>query len=56
MLALSAWSATFGIIVVFGVAFPVLVQGLLGFIAAAIAGERRQNQEYRSRGRSTSAR
>lgn len=53
MLALSAWSATFGIVIVFGVAFPVLVQGILAFIAAQVAGERRQNQEYRSGGGSS---
>ena len=46
VLALTAFKATFGIIVVFGVVFPALVQGILAVIAAAVAGERRQNQAY----------
>ncbi|HZO35364.1 MAG TPA: hypothetical protein VFB41_00665 [Solirubrobacteraceae bacterium] len=46
MLALTAFKATFGLIIVFGVVFPVLVQGIIAVIAAAVAGERRRNQAY----------
>ena len=46
VLALSAFSATIGLVVVFFVAFPVLVQGLLAFIVAQAIGERAENQEY----------
>jgi hypothetical protein len=48
VLALSAFSATIGLVVVFFVAFPILVQGLLAFIAAQVLGERAENQEYTS--------
>jgi phage shock protein PspC (stress-responsive transcriptional regulator) len=47
VLALSDVSATIGLILVFMVIFPALVQGILLFIAAQVMGERRQNQEYR---------
>ena len=53
MLALTDVSATIGIVVVFGVLFPVLVQGILMFIGAQVAGERRQNQAYRPGGGSS---
>lgn len=46
MLALTAFEATFGLIIVFVVLFPALVQGILAVIAALVAGERRQNQAY----------
>ena len=46
MLALSAFDATFGLLIVFVVLFPVLVQGILAVIAAQVAGEHRQNQAY----------
>jgi len=46
VLALTAFEATFGLVIVFGVIFPVLVQGILVVIAAAVAGERRRNQAY----------
>jgi len=52
VLALSDVSATLGIVAVFGVIFPALVQGILMFIAAAVAGERRQNAAYRPGGKS----
>jgi hypothetical protein len=55
VLALSDVSATVGIILIFGVLFPVLVQGLLGFIAAQVMGEKRQNEAYRTGGRASSA-
>lgn len=37
---------TLGIVLVFFVAFPLLVHGMLGFIAAQVVGEKRENQEY----------
>jgi Na+/pantothenate symporter len=46
VLGLSAWAATFGLIVVFFVIFPVLVQGLIAFAIAQVFGERAENQEY----------
>jgi len=41
-----AWEATLGIVGVFFVAFPLLVNGIIGFIAAQVLGERAQNQAY----------
>jgi uncharacterized membrane protein YqgA involved in biofilm formation len=49
VIALSAFAATFGLVVVFFVIFPVLVQGLIAFAAAQAAGERAQNQDYMAR-------
>jgi phage shock protein PspC (stress-responsive transcriptional regulator) len=46
VLGLSAWAATFGLVVVFFVIFPALVQGLIAFIIATVLGERAENQEY----------
>ncbi len=47
MFALSqAATDTIVIIAVWGVAFPLLVQGLLMFIAAQVAVERKENLEY----------
>jgi hypothetical protein len=46
VLGLSAWAATFGLIVVFFIIFPVLVQGLIAFAVAQGLGERAENQEY----------
>jgi hypothetical protein len=46
VLALTDTSATIGLILVFMVIFPALVQGIIAVIAALVAGERRQNQEY----------
>jgi hypothetical protein len=51
VLGLSAWSATFGLVVVFFVIFPVLVQGLIAFAIAQAMGERADNQEYARRHR-----
>jgi len=42
-LAISAGQATFGFIVIFGVIFPVTVQGLILYAAAQAARERQQN-------------
>jgi uncharacterized membrane protein YqgA involved in biofilm formation len=43
---LSAVAATLGLVVIFFVIFPVLVQGLIAFAAAQGLGERAENQEY----------
>ena len=47
VLALSATGATLGLVVVFFVLFPVLVQGLIAFAAAQALGEHSENQDYR---------
>ncbi len=41
--------ATLGLVGVFFVLFPILVQGLIGFAIVQILGERAENQEYRAR-------
>lgn len=46
VLAMTAWKATFGLVVVFFVAFPLLAHGLIGFAVAQSLGERQQNLEY----------
>jgi hypothetical protein len=46
VIGLSAWAATFGLVVVFFVIFPVLVQGLIAFAIAQAFGERAENEEY----------
>jgi hypothetical protein len=46
ILGLTAWAATFGLVVVFFVIFPVLVQGLIAFAAAQAFGEKAENEEY----------
>ena len=51
VLGLSAWAATFGLVVVFLVVFPVLVQGLIAFAIAVGLGERADNEEYARRHR-----
>jgi hypothetical protein len=51
VLGLSAWAATFGLVVVFFVIFPVLVQGLIAFAIAQVFGERAENEEYARRHR-----
>ena len=40
------WKDTLGIAGVFFVAFPLLVHGIVGYIAAQVIGERQQNQAY----------
>ena len=47
--ALSSVAATLGLVVVFFVVFPVLVQGLIAFAVAQVLGERSENQEYLAR-------
>ena len=46
VLGLTAWAASFGLVVVFFVIFPVLVQGLIAFAAAQALGEKAENEEY----------
>lgn len=49
MLAVSAFSITFSLVLVFFVVFPLLAHGLIGFAAAQALGERAENQEYMER-------
>jgi uncharacterized membrane protein YqgA involved in biofilm formation len=51
VLALSALAATLGLVVVFFVVFPILVQGLIAFAAAQALGEKHENEEYAARHR-----
>jgi Sec-independent protein secretion pathway component TatC len=51
VIALSSVAATLGLVVVFFVVFPILVQGLIAFAVAQALGERAQNQEYMQRRR-----
>jgi hypothetical protein len=51
VLGLSAWAATFGLVLVFFIIFPALVTGLIAFAAAVGFGERGDNQEYARRHR-----
>ncbi|HWH93802.1 MAG TPA: hypothetical protein VNT03_08070 [Baekduia sp.] len=53
VLALSAFKATFGLVVVFFVIFPALLHGLLGFAAAQAAGEHQDNLELLEAGEDT---
>jgi hypothetical protein len=46
ILALTAFKATFGLVIVFFVVFPALLHGLIGFAAAQTASERRENQAF----------
>ena len=46
LVALSPFDATFGLVIVFFVAFPVLIQGLIAFAAAQALGEKADNDEY----------
>jgi hypothetical protein len=46
VLALTAWQATFGLVIVFFVAFPLLAHGLIGFAVAQSLGEHQENLEY----------
>ncbi len=46
------WQDTIGIVGVFFVAFPLLVHGIVGYIAAQMMGERQENQRY-ARGEET---
>jgi hypothetical protein len=46
VLALTSVAATLGLVAIFFVVFPVLVQGLIAFAAAQGLGERAENHEY----------
>jgi hypothetical protein len=46
VVGLSAWAATFGLVLIFLIIFPALVQGLIAFIIAQALGERGDNQDY----------
>jgi hypothetical protein len=49
IIAMTALQATLGLIGVFGVLFPVLIQGLVMFAVAQGIGEREQNRRYQRR-------
>jgi hypothetical protein len=51
VIALGSVTATLGLVVVFFVIFPVLVQGLITFAVAQVFGERAENQRYLTRRR-----
>jgi hypothetical protein len=46
IIALGAFAATAGLVVVFFVVFPLLVNGLIAFAVAQALGEREDNREY----------
>jgi len=46
IVALSATSATLGLVVVFFVVFPLLAHGLIAFAVAQVLGEREDNRDY----------
>jgi hypothetical protein len=46
VLGMSAWAATFGLILVFFVILPGIATGLIAFAIAQVFGERADNQEY----------
>jgi hypothetical protein len=48
VLALSDVSATIGLLAIFVVLFPILVQGIIAYIAVRIVAEHRQNEDYRN--------
>jgi hypothetical protein len=53
VLALTAFKATFGLVVVFFVIFPALLHGLIGFALASTAGEHQENLELFEGGEDT---
>ena len=55
VIALSSVAATLGLVVIFFVVCPRLVQGLIIFAAAPAMGERAENQDYTTRHRSFGA-
>lgn len=46
VVALSAWLATLGLVGVFFVFFPLLVNGLIGFAVGQVIGEKAENDAY----------
>jgi hypothetical protein len=53
VIALSAFKATFGLVVVFFVIFPALLHGLIGFALAQTAGEHQDNLDLFEGGEDT---
>jgi hypothetical protein len=53
VLALTAFKATFGLVIVFFVIFPLLLHGLIGFALAQSAGEHQDNLEHFEAGEDT---
>jgi hypothetical protein len=53
IIALSPFKATFGLVIVFFVIFPLLLHGLIGFALAQSAGERAANLEHLEGGEDT---
>ena len=53
VLALTAFKATFGLVIVFFVIFPLLLHGLIGFALAQSAGEHQDNLEHFDAGEDT---
>ena len=51
VLALTSFSATLGLVVVFFVIFPALVTALIAVAIAGVFGERADNQAYLTRRR-----
>lgn len=43
------WTDTAGLIVIFGVATPLLIQGLIVFAAAQARGEKAENEKHAGR-------
>ena len=56
VLALSAFKATFGLVIVFFVIFPLLLHGLIGFALAQSAGEQQENLDLFEGGEDTKQR
>jgi hypothetical protein len=56
MLLASALGDSLGLIAIFFILFPVVVQGLIMFAAAQAVGEKRANDEYRLQRRQSSPR
>jgi hypothetical protein len=46
VVALSSTAATLGLVGIFFVLFPVLVQGLLAFAVVQVVGEKKENDAY----------
>jgi hypothetical protein len=46
VVALSSTAATLGLVGVFFVLFPILVQGLIAFAVAQVIGEKGENDAY----------
>lgn len=46
VVALSSTAATLGLVGIFFVLFPILVQGLIAFAVAQVIGEKSENDAY----------